>query len=106
MSIIKPVAQESSPGLLEKGKIVASLNSEFRQLTVAYNKLFKSVWENPLVTPQEVFNAFGPDAKQLFTIASAIQSALNTIQPGTITAQPPLPYTIHEDGTVTVGTPE
>lgn len=88
-----------------KGQVVSSTNQLFRTLQSSYDKNFSAVWANPSLTPQQVFDAFGTDAAQLFVIAGATATMLNTIVPNTVVAAPPYNYTINSDGTVTVGAP-
>ena len=75
----------------------------FQVLLRTFNDQFNSVWNNKDLTPQQVMDAFGTHASQLFINAQATETFLNTITPGTITFTPPYHYTIHEDGNVTVG---
>lgn len=60
------------------------------------------VWENPDFTPQEVFNGFGTDASQLFTSAQKLIEIITLEDPDYVPPSPTKPYTINEDGTVTI----
>lgn len=87
-----------------RSQIQALMNVSFDRLVRDFGTLFQQVWNNQNgLTPQQIFDAFGTDAVQLFVIAGTIQDAVNHIQPSTLNGTPPLPYVIHQDGTVTVG---
>ncbi len=82
------------------------MNSQFRSLLSSFKSSFASVWSNPNLTPQQVMDAFGTDAAQLFVLAGATVTMLNTILPGTLALadyMPPYSYTVNQDGTVTIG---
>lgn len=82
--------------------ILRQMNMSFESLVDTFTTLFNMVWDNPTLTPQQVFDAFGANASQLFVISSTIKTAVNTITPGTLNQTPPTAYTINNDGTVTV----
>lgn len=88
-----------------KSQLLVQMQMSFRRLSLDFEDLFTKVWENQDLTPQEVMDAFGTDAVQLFILAQATETYLNTILPGTISATPPLPYAINENGTVTINPP-
>lgn len=80
-----------------------SMAMVFGYLRDNFSVSFEAVWNNAELTPQEVFDSYGTDSLQLFMIAGATQAMLNAIVPGSSTQVPPYHYTIHQDGTVTVG---
>ena len=87
-----------------KQRILAGINQNIAQLQGQFTSMFASVWLNPELTAQEVFDAFGTDAAAMFMIAAQTQGFLNTLKPGSCTQIPPKTYTINADGTVSVGT--
>lgn len=79
------------------------MNMSFKRITQDFKDLFNQVWNHPDLTPQQVMDAFGADAAQLFILAGGTQNYLNAIVPGTVTEVPPKAFVINEDGTVTIG---
>lgn len=102
---LDPLANETldQKKLRHKAIISGQMTQSFMLLKNQFNAIFKQVWQNKDLTPQQIFDSFGTDAAQLFLIAGTIQQAMNTIVPDSVTQAPPSPYTIHPDGTVTVG---
>lgn len=67
-----------------------------------HTQAFKAVWENPKFTAKEIVDALGTDALELFQLSSALQTILETADPGYGRLQPPLNFTANIDGTVLV----
>ena len=88
---------------LLKRQLTANVNQLFIQMKGTYLNGFNTVWKHPKLTPQEIFDAFGTDARDLVVSSYGVAQALNAIVPNTITEIPPYEYTINDDGTVTVG---
>ena len=89
---------------ITKGQIEKDAYDAFKTLTETYNKIYNRVWENHLgLTPQEVFDALGPQGAELFQLSALLVQTVNTAQPGTIKPAQPYEFTINGDGTVTVG---
>ncbi len=85
-------------------QLQAQMNLSFQRLSRDFTNMFSQVWaNNDGLTPQQVMDAFGANASQLFLLAGATETYLNTIVPGTITQSPPYAFTINQDGTVTIG---
>ena len=77
------------------------------QLLQNFRALYNGVWHNPDgLTPQQVCDALGPKASNLFVIAGTMASALYQIDPTGLGAMVTVPtgYTaaIDADGTVTI----
>lgn len=71
-----------------------------RELDISANL----VWNNPNVTPSQIFNELGTEGSKLFSLSSALVNLANTANPGQpITLNIPYEYTINEDGSVTAG---
>jgi hypothetical protein len=83
--------------------IKLSSNATSKVMLQTYKNNFTAIWKNLRITPQEIFDAFGTDARELFIAASGIASVINAIKPNTITEPVPYEYTINEDGTVKIG---
>jgi len=63
---------------------------------------FDLVWNNPIATPQEIFDSFGTNASKLFQTAGKTIEFIKSFDPS---YEPPISnktYTINEDGTVTI----
>ncbi len=75
------------------------------QMTSFYASIFKSVWKHPKLAPQQVLDALGPDATQLFTLGALLQATILEAKPDTILPSVPNQVTFNADGTVTVGDP-
>ena len=88
-----------------KAQILARVSQSVGMIQNQFTAMFASVWMNPELTPQQVFDAMGTDAASLFQLAGLTQNFLNTLKPGLCVQQPPVAYTINQDGTVTVAEP-
>jgi hypothetical protein len=87
-------------------QLKSQMSASFVGLLTSFKGLFEKVWNHPDLTPQEVMDSFGTEAKDLFILSQATCDYLNAIVPGTITdanSTPPYEYTINDDGTVTIG---
>lgn len=86
-----------------KHLITAGLNVNLQSLSEEIDYLFNLVWRNPMgLTAQQVLDSFGTSAVSLFVYMNAIQTALNTIQPGICPQVPLQAFTMNQDGTVTI----
>ena len=72
------------------------------RMVFTFNQVMDLVWNNPNLTPQQVMDAFGPRAAELFQLAGLCQNTIETALPGTNLLQPTVVFTINNDGTVTV----
>lgn len=86
-----------------KQSIQQTLNAQYKSIIFNFTRIFALVWDNNDLTPQQVMDALGTDAAQLFQIASAMQTAVNSIQPDSLPQSPPKSVTANDDGTVTIG---
>ena len=83
------------------------LTTSEAQLLQSFRALYGEVWKNPDgLTPQQVCDALGTKADNLFVIAGTLVNALSQIDPAGLGAMVNLPtgYTVtgNADGTVTV----
>ena len=67
-----------------------------------HKKAVQLVWQNPDLTPQEVFDALGVEASEALQIDFAGVNLVNQFKPDTIDLSELPSTTINEDGTVTV----
>ncbi len=76
----------------------------FQGLIGVYSDIAKRVWDNQQgLTPQEVMDALGTNAADLFQLSALLVTTVNTAKPGTLDGEQPYEFTINPDGTVTVG---
>ena len=94
---------------LTKNQMNLSASLFFNQAVQTFKQSFANVWNNPQgLTPQNVFDAHGAGAAQLFANAQALATFINSVAPGTLSdndVTPPITYVINPDGTVTSPAP-
>jgi hypothetical protein len=76
----------------------------FQQLTSVYNDGARNFWANPRATPQEIAEALGDRAAEVFQLHGKIGALLASVKPESI--EPGMSvvgqFTVNQDGTVTV----
>lgn len=78
-------------------------NLLFTQNVTGFVRCYNTIWSNSNgLTPQEVCDALGTDAGNLFTLAGSLQAVVNAAQPGALPQAPLKAVTINSDGTVTL----
>jgi hypothetical protein len=77
----------------------------FVQYRDGYAALYWMLWSNPQCTPQEILDALGTSAVDLFIASSKAATHLHDIDPGYVPPQTPWTFTINADGTVTAIAP-
>ena len=100
MSIIDPNTEVEVADVVKKIKL--SNLVLYKKILQAVNDGFSIIWGNKNFTAQEIFDAFGTEAKDLFILSSDLQTLLAKANPSFEPMIPPHPYTINQDGTVTV----
>jgi hypothetical protein len=83
-------------------QISGILNRQLPMIVSNFNQIHNMVWNNKYLTPQQVCDALGTNAGELFTIAHAIISLVNSIVPNTLPVTTPMTVTINQDGSVTL----
>ena len=72
-----------------------------------HREMMQAVWNNPAgLTPQQVMDAFGSEAAELFQLSDQLLTMLGNVKPDDpylAEAEAPYNYTINDDGTVTIG---
>jgi hypothetical protein len=72
-----------------------------------HQEIMQAVWNNPAgLTPQQVMDAFGSEAAELFQLSDQLLTMLGNVKPDDPyleEAAAPYNYTINDDGTVTIG---
>lgn len=107
MSLINPSVQAPELSVAElqvqlKARTANQMTVTFKNLVATFNELFKGIWENPSLAPQQALDAFGGDAAELFKIAEAFQVAINVAVPQSLDLAPPVALTFNDDGTVLI----
>lgn len=99
----QPVLTEEKKKAISKSRIKFLVTGNIDRLIEQFNEIFNLVWDNPHgLTPQQVFDAFGTEAGDLFTVSSAIGSAILAVNPSWVPPTRPFPHVINQDNTVTV----
>jgi len=76
----------------------------YNKMERQHQQLWDLIWENSSgLTPQEVLDEYGTDAKDFFIISESIQTLLVQVRPTYTVLETPNLYVINEDGTITVG---
>lgn len=73
-------------------------------LKTSFEKLFKTIWENPIFTPQQIMNGYANDAVLLFIVSGKTGELLHAADPSYIPPTIPERYTftLNQDGTVII----
>ena len=111
MSIFQQVAPQPPKAIDVSEQIRGQLGQLLETEYQSQANLFHLFWHQTECTPQEICNALGDKAGQLFQLAQAQLQYLATVSQ--ITGEPfrlepqqyeaKKPYTINTDGTVTIG---
>lgn len=91
-----------TPAQKAAAQIESQINAMLGNLTGSFESIFEMVWSNSNASASDIFVALGPNGAQLFNVANIIQTAVNQIAPNTLQQAAPLPYTINQDGSVTI----
>ena len=91
---------------LEVKAFVAHSNASLENIIINLTIAFNMVWNNPKATPQEMFAVLGTQGGKTFADSYKLQLLIKELKPDFEMLVPPLPYTIAEDGTVTITEPE
>lgn len=92
-------------------RIINQTGRSAEQLIRQWERSFDALYNNPQATPEEILEAMGTDAAEVFELSAAMVGMMTAILPGKldeewariqakIAAKPAT--TAHEDGTVTV----
>lgn len=85
-----------------QASVLSTLQSAVSGAVSGFVSIYGQLWNNPNLTPQQVFTAFGTNACQLVQISQNFQSTMNTLAPNSIPS-PQYSLQINPDCTVTVG---
>ena len=86
-----------------KNRIAHKSNKLYERINRYHEELFNLIWTNEYdISPQEILDAYGSEAKDLFLFSGAIQQLLFQVNSEYTPLTTPSEYTINPDGTVTV----
>ena len=77
-------------------------NASLQNTKANFEETLRRFWENAEFTPQEQFNYYGNQAYKLFEESNKVIAFIRTYEPEYFPAVNIKPYTINEDGTVTI----
>jgi hypothetical protein len=77
---------------------------QFQQLVSVYEQGLRNFWKNPHCSPQEIADALGVEAYELFQLHGAIKATILAVKPdATLTEVSAYgEYTANEDGSITI----
>ena len=89
-----------------KTRIKRMCSNIYQQMEGQHKNVWEMIWNNRRgLSPQDVLDEFGSDAKDLFIFSSSIQAMLYQANPTNyVPLETPLEYTINPNGTVTIAT--
>jgi len=106
MSILDKHEGTKAEKAFEHRKKITDISKKlYRKNENLHRQLFNMVWESDELTPQEILDEYGTDAKDLFIFSGQIQGMLLAINPNYIALDTPNEYVINLDGTITIGDP-
>lgn len=84
--------------------LVKITKNTFDKILVAYTNGAQTFWNNPQATPQEISDALGTDASEVFSLHYKLGEIIATVNPIFLenTANLIGNFTQNEDGTVTI----
>jgi len=75
----------------------------FQSSVNTYNGLMVDFWNSTYgLTPQQVSDALGTKAASLFELGLLLKACITGANPSAVLTEPALPFTINQDGTVTI----
>lgn len=94
---------DNTPTTTEVAKHIVSRSANaYSQLLNTHEQLTRQLWSNPFYTPEELLAELGTNAGEVLTFHETITSALNTLVTDCAVCESVQPYTVAEDGTVTI----
>ncbi len=75
----------------------------YHQLSIQHASIIEQVWANRSgLTPQQVLDAMGTDAADMFVLSLDLVGLVEKNKPGSMDLSMVRPYAINADGTVTI----
>lgn len=105
MDILNPeVPSADSLKVLTAKQIRNKFNFALNTIITEFNSVMNLVWDNKSLTPQQVCDAFGQQASQLFILATTTKNFIQEVSPQNVSKLllPKKQVSFNEDGTVVV----
>lgn len=86
-------------------RIINQTKQTFNNMASAFNEGSKMFWQNPRgVSPQDIANALGTNAKEIFELHYKLGQLISEIKPEAISTGLSIigQFTMNDDGTVTI----
>ena len=95
--------QNQPPSLSEVVKRIKKNNrNTFEQIKSLREGLCNQLWDNPRFTPAEILAELGTEAGEILEIHESLEIALNNLVSGCASCNNVLPYTVADNGSVTL----
>lgn len=101
MALLQPETIEQKKARA-RAQTVAKVYAFKKLIQDRFTDIMRDAWLNPELTPQQYFDALGPDGVKLFQFAGALQEMMNTIDPGSLIVSAQKKYQITETGRVVI----
>lgn len=90
--------------IMVSNTIKGTTRQTFQMMTNAFNTGSKNFWNNPHATPNQIAEALGTDAREIFELHYSLGQLIIGIKPEAIQEGLSVigQFTINEDGTVTI----
>jgi len=84
--------------------LISITKNTFDKILLAYTNGVQTFWNNPQATPQEISDALGTDASEVFSLHYKLGELIATVNPDLLSNTASLigNFTQNEDGTVTI----
>lgn len=105
MSVLNPPSVEPvPPGQVVAERIKQQARQTFQQLTMAFNQGARAFWKNNDATPEQIAEALGTNAVEVFQLHGKIGALLASVRPAAIAPGLAMvgTFTYNDDGTVTI----
>jgi hypothetical protein len=98
----EPELTEEQKAVNEVKRFIYESNVAVKMLEGSLRFCFDMVWSNPNATPAKIFEVLGTQGAKTFSDSWEVQQLVKKLNPSFEYLVPPIPYTINEDGTVTI----
>lgn len=109
MEILTSPSPAPEPDLAQQTarEIRNHVQATWRRMQWSQAECFRLLWNHPTLTPQQVCDALGAEASQLFAVGGDLSTLILKYDPAYPEANwmPPVMPVFHEDGTVTIPDP-
>jgi hypothetical protein len=104
MSILNNNQSQTTSAEATANMLKSATIQTFKMMVNSFNTGAKTFWNNPHVSPSEIAEALGTDAKEIFELHYALGQLIGNIKPEAINEGLNLigQFTINKNGTVTI----